>query len=179
MHTYEVGDRPVPPRFGQKSPRVPTRAPVKSSFGWVLLAKFMLTFCPTLPPTPVSPGTYAFWMVPRPSVRLDRLKQLKPHAGVAFGLTPALATLAAERPITEVTATPAASTEHALAKRLRMGIPSFSGLRQSDCHIPAAWAVKPYPITAGDNAETMLVKVTLVYIPPRQSLARTLPRVVG
>src|SRR5690349_16952359 len=87
----------------------------------------MLTFWPTLPPTPVSPGTYAFWMVRRPRVRLSRLKQLKPHAGVAFGrirgLVAALA-LAAERPITDVTATPAASTEHALAKRLRMGIPS-------------------------------------------------------
>jgi hypothetical protein len=51
------------------------------------------------------------------------LKQLNPQAGVAFGralVVAAEATLAADRPITDVTATPAASTEHALAKRLRM-----------------------------------------------------------
>src|SRR2546430_10059147 len=108
MQTYEFADRPVPPKFGQKSSRVPTSAPVKSSFGLLLLAKFMLTFWPTRPPTPVSPGTYAFWIVWRPRVRLNRLKQLKPHAGVAFGLTVGLVAalaLAAERPITDVTAT--------------------------------------------------------------------------
>jgi hypothetical protein len=42
---------------------------------------------------------------------------------VAAGLTlvAALAMVAAERPITDETATPAASTEHALAMRFRIG----------------------------------------------------------
>src|ERR1700729_2335378 len=65
-------------------------------------------------------------MVRGPSVRLERLKQMKPHAGVAAGraagwAVDALAMVAAERPITEETATPAASTVAALAMRLRIG----------------------------------------------------------
>src|SRR5580692_1402982 len=103
-------------------------------------------------------------MVPRPSVRLDRLKQLNPQAGVAFGralVVAAAATLAAERPITDVTATPAASTEHALAKRLRIGefLPVLEFARPTAITRRLGRSSRK-PVTAGDDTATMLAKVT-------------------
>src|SRR5262249_45241572 len=85
--------------------------------------------------------------------------------------------LAAERPITDVTATPAASTEHALAKRLRIG-DSFLFLEFA---IPTATFRRlgrssQYRVTAGDETATMLAKVALCY-PALPVSSCTLPRV--
>src|SRR5580700_325827 len=69
-------------------------------------------------------------------MRLNRLKQLKRQAGVAAGRAEALAALPADRPTTDVTATPAASTEQARAKRLRMKISFLFGNSPARLPVP-------------------------------------------
>src|SRR5262245_50696939 len=99
-------------------------------------------------------------MVRGPRTRLNRLKQLNPHAGVAAGRTEALAALAADRPTIDVTATPAASTEHALAKRLRMkDFLPVSGNHQPTAFWPGGLGGQAITGTAGDNAAQMLAEV--------------------
>src|SRR5580693_3235367 len=103
-------------------------------------------------------------MVRKPSTRLDRLKQLKPQAGVAAGATLASAAPAADRPTMEVTATPAASTEHALAKRLRIEDSFlFREFARRTAFPGAAWAVRSWPVTAGDDTATNAGFVALCY----------------
>src|ERR1700678_4390604 len=113
-------------------------------------------------------------MVPSPSTRLYRLKQKKPHAGVALGLaaTEALAMEAAEKPITEVTAIPAASTEHALAMRFRIG-DSFL-FWNSPVRLPISGGLGGQ-VMAGNGwrqcCDTCWLRLLSV-IPPHQSVAR-------
>src|SRR5258708_8978067 len=57
----------------------------KSPFGRKFPPRCRLTFWPTLPPIPVSPGTKALRLVFEPSCWLQKLTQLNPHAAVPLG----------------------------------------------------------------------------------------------
>src|ERR1017187_10478333 len=81
---YEVGEKKSFARKPQNWNTRPTTDGMKSPFGRLFAATCMLTFWPTLPPVPVSPGTKALSVVLEPRVSLKRLMQVLPQATVSF-----------------------------------------------------------------------------------------------